>query len=155
MKTTTLIVCVLICSLMHANCGEIPVIEALNMGRDRMVEEKSFLNIKISQTSPGLPDLKFEAPIPSRICALKIAEKRLAMVVQISEDYLEYRDYIFDGKAWSLERKIYLCRLNQFLAQYLRRVDILGEGIVEVWFLDGKSSVSSTGKSGWNGAIVN
>jgi len=68
----------------------------------------------------------------TRIAGVRFEGSKTAVVVQLDEFYLEYREYDLVGKGWKLSRKARLCNLNGALSLRLKEVEMerFGEAVV-------------------------
>ncbi|MEK7951851.1 hypothetical protein [Luteolibacter soli] len=86
-----------------------------------------------------------------RIAAVRFGGSKAAVVVQVDEFFLEYREYQLAGKRWELSRKARLRELNGALSLRLKEVEMKRLGEATVRF--GKQSLE-TSVGGWELAVV-
>jgi hypothetical protein len=96
--------------------------------------------------------LEFSKAAQTRIVSARFDDKRAAIVIQLDEFFLEYREYELRKGDWSEAGKYRLRGLNGYLATALKRVRIEDWGNVTVRF--GNRPVHGSYKE-WELAVVN
>ena len=123
-------------------------------GEEKSAGAKGRLSLLIKGANSPLPALKFDVPtsILVRLVEAKFGNNKLAMVLQMDEFNLEYREYSIKSEEWKLIRSTKLCDLSGFRATHLKKVTISNFGEVKVRF--GKNTADHKGPVKWENIVL-
>ena len=110
--------------------------------------------LRAKAANKSFPELKADVPtgIGTRFAAIRQDGNRIALVVQVDQFYLEYREYILQNQIWIQTKQNKISKLNGTRMMRLAHVDILNWNEVEAWFSPLQGSVES---NDWNLDLLN